>query len=141
MAKSGPIILIDDDTDDHEIMLEVLRDLGVENKLVHFTNGPESFTYLKTTTEQPFLIFCDVNLPGESGLEFKYRVDHDPELRQKSIPFVFYSTSVNHSAVNEAYTTMTVQGFFRKGNNFSEIRKIIGLVLDYWRLCKHPNTL
>jgi CheY-like chemotaxis protein len=140
MAKSGPIILVDDDHDDVDIMIEVLKELEVTNKLINFTSGPEAFTYLKASEEQPFIIFCDVNLPGETGIEFKYRIDHDPQLRQKSIPFVFYSTSANQLAVNEAYTKMTVQGFFKKGNNYTEIKKIVSLVLDYWTLCKHPNT-
>jgi CheY-like chemotaxis protein len=140
MAKSGPIILIDDDSDDVEIMIEVLKEIGISNKLINFTSGPEAFKYLKTSEEQPFIIICDVNLPGETGIELKKEMDNDPQLRQKSIPFIFYSTSVNQHAVNEAYTKMTVQGFFKKGNNFTEIKKIISLVNDYWKLCKHPNT-
>jgi CheY-like chemotaxis protein len=140
MAKSGPIILIDDDNDDVEIMIEVLKEIGISNKLINFTSGPEAFKYLKTSEEQPFIIICDVNLPGETGIELKKEMDNDPQLRQKSIPFIFYSTSVNQHAVNEAYTKMTVQGFFKKGNNFTEIKKIISLINDYWKLCKHPNT-
>jgi CheY-like chemotaxis protein len=138
--KSGPVIILEDDIDDQELLESIFRELNVKNKLIWFTIPGEAFNYLKTTSDQPFIIFCDVNLPMETGINFKKRIDDDPYLRQKSIPFVFYSTSVDQKTVNEAYTKMTVQGFFQKGNSFEEIKKTIRLIIDYWMLCKHPNA-
>ena len=138
--KSGPIIVIDNDVDDQEVFEEVLKSLHVTNELVLFTNCDDGLTYLKTTPDQPFVIFCDVNLPGLSGLEFKRKIDNDPQLRKKSIPFVFYSTSVDQKTVNEAYTQMTVQGFFQKKNSIEETKDMVQLILDYWSECRHPNT-
>src|SRR5258708_33408023 len=110
MPKSGPIIIIEDDPDDEGILEEVIKELNITTKLIYFTNGTEAFDFLKVTSDQAFIIFCDVNLPEQNGIEFKRQIDEDKELRNKSIPFVFYSTSVNQSFVNEAYTQMTVQG-------------------------------
>ena len=141
MAKSGPIIVIEDDADDESIFESVLHEIGVTNKLIWFTHCDQAFDYLKTTTDQPFIIFSDVNLPGQNGIEFKKQLDNDEELRKKSIPFVFYSTSVNQNAVNEAYTKMTVQGFFQKAHDYGEIKANIKLILDYWQTCKHPNSI
>jgi CheY-like chemotaxis protein len=138
--KSGPVIILEDDIDDQELLESIFRELNVKNKLIWFTIPGEAFNYLKTTSDQPFIIFCDVNLPMETGINFKKRIDDDPHLRKKSIPFVFYSTSVDQKTVNEAYTKMTVQGFFQKGNSFEEIKKTIRLIIDYWMLCKHPNA-
>src|SRR5436190_5546070 len=140
MAKSGPIIVLDDDADEEIIFEKILQDLHITNKLVWLTKSDEAFQYLKTTTEQPFIIFSDINLPGQNGIEFKRQLDNDEELRKKSIPFVFYSTSVDQRAVNEAYTKMTVQGFFQKGHSYEEIKKNIKVIFDYWETCKHPNT-
>ncbi|HEX2684417.1 MAG TPA: response regulator [Ferruginibacter sp.] len=140
MARYGPIIAIEDDRDDKELLIETLQSLEIENELVCFDNAIDAFDYLKKTLQQPFLILCDVNLPALNGIEFKRKIDADPELRKKSIPFIFYSTSVNQQAVNEAYTKMTVQGFFKKGDSFEQIRKRIKLIMDYWKDCKHPNT-
>jgi CheY-like chemotaxis protein len=138
--KSGPIIVIDNDVDDQEVFEDVLKSLGVSNELVLLDNCNDALNYLKTTADQPFVIFCDVNMPGLSGIEFKRRIDDDQQLRRKSIPFVFYSTSVDQKTVNEAYTQMTVQGFFQKKNSIEEIKDAIRLILDYWSECKHPNT-
>lgn len=140
MAKRGPIIVIEDDPDDKHILEDILKELDIPNKLIWFTNGPDAFHYLKTTEEQPFVILSDVNLPGQNGIEFKKQVDNDKELRQKSIPFVFFSTSASKNTVTEAYTKMTVQGFFQKNSKYEEIKGTIKLIMDYWYLCKHPNT-
>lgn len=138
--KSGPIIIVEDDMDDKEIMEDALKELHVSNKLIWFKNCDDAWQYLKTTTDQPFVIFSDVNLPRQNGIEFKRQIDNDQQLRRKSIPFIFYSTAVNQQIVNEAYTQMTVQGFFQKSNGFEEMKKNIKLILDYWTACKHPNT-
>jgi CheY-like chemotaxis protein len=138
--KSGPIIVVEDDIDDKEMLEEILGDLKITNKLVWFNKSTEAFQYLKTTSDQPFIIISDVNLPVETGIEFKKRVDADPQLRQKSIPFIFYSTSVNKQTVTEAFTKMTVQGYFQKGDTYAAIKEHIKLIVEYWKVCKHPNT-
>lgn len=140
MASSGPIILVEDDPDDETLLSDIFEELNITNRRVWFRNSKPAFNYLKTMPEQPFLILSDVNLAGDSGIEFKRRIDNDPQLRAKSIPFVFYSTSVDQRAVNEAYTKMTVQGFFKKGNNYEKMKKDIKLIFDYWQNCKHPNS-
>lgn len=138
--KSGPIIVIEDDEEDRDIFEDILKSLKVKNKLLWYKRCDPAFSYLKTTSEQPFIIFCDVNIPGQNGIEFKRQIDQDPQLRKKSIPFVFYSTSVNQKTINEAYTQMTVQGFFLKKNTYEGNKNSIKLILDYWEDCKHPNT-
>ena len=138
--KSGPIIIVEDDIDDKELLESVFHDLKIPNRLNWFRKSGEAFTYLKTTGDQPFLIFSDVNLPVENGIEFKRRIDADPHLRQKRIPFVFYSTSADQRTVNTAYTEMTVQGFFQKENRYEEIKKCIDLIVKYWKMCRHPNS-
>ena len=140
MAKSGPIIVLEDDADDKSIFEEILRDLEITNKLIWFTKTAETLEYLKTTSEQPFIIFSDINLPVQNGIDFKKELDNDEQLRKKSIPFVFYSTSVDQKTVNDAYTKMTVQGFFKKGNSYDEMKTDIKVIFDYWKTCKHPNT-
>jgi CheY-like chemotaxis protein len=138
--KSGPIILLEDDADDQDIFEEVLKELQIPNRLIWFTDADEAFVYLKKTADQPFIIFSDVNIPRKNGVEFKRQIDNDPDLRKKSIPFVFYSTAADQPTINEVYTEMTVQGFFKKSNSFAESVKHIGFILEYWKICKHPNT-
>src|SRR3954471_24148599 len=99
MAKSGPIVIVEDDIDDREIYSEIIKDLGVPNELIFFKKCPDAFRYLKAAPKQAFIILCDINLPGQSGLEFKKQIDDDHELRQQSIPFVFISTNAGREPV------------------------------------------
>ena len=138
--RSGPIILIEDDVEDKDVFQDILNDLKISNPVIWFQNCDDAFSYLKMTPEQPFIIFCDLNLPGLSGIECKSQIDDNKELKKKSIPFVFFSTSVDQKAVENAYTQMTVQGFFQKKNTYSELKDTVKLILAYWDECKHPNS-
>ena len=138
--KLGPIIVIDDDPDDKEILDSVFNELNVSNKIIWFDNCDEASIYLINSAEQPFVIFCDVNMPGLTGIEFKRQVDEHPQLRKKSIPFVFYSTAVDQKTVDKAYTEMMVQGFFEKKESNEKVKTTVKLILDYWHECRHPNS-
>jgi CheY-like chemotaxis protein len=138
MAKNGPIIFIDDDVDDGEILEDTLRELSVTNPLLCFSNGAEALAYLRETTEKPFLILCDINMPVMDGIQLRETINGDDELRKKSIPFVFYTTSATNSAVHDAYE-MSVQGFFVKEHNAEKIKKLIECIVTYWQWCRHPN--
>ena len=139
MAKTGPIIVVEDDEDDVIFLKDILQQLEVSNQLIWFTNSADALLFLRETTEKPFLILSDVNLPVQNGIEFKRQIDTDPELRKRSIPFIFYSTSVAQVYVNEAYNQMCIQGFFQKGNDFKEIQDTIQTIMNYWSLSKHPG--
>ena len=139
MSKTGPIILIEDDEDDKHIFETIVRELGYKNLILWYENAVEAFEYLCATTDSPFVILSDVNLPGMNGLDFKAKIDDVPELRKKSIPYIFYSTSANQHDINKAYTQMTIQGFFKKEDNYEVMKNHISLILEYWSVCRHPN--
>lgn len=139
MSKTGPIIIVEDDIDDRAFLQSVFNKLNIINEIIWFEDTNQAYSFLLTTTRPIFVIFSDINLPGKNGLEFKRAIDNNLKLRKKSIPFVFYSTIANQKDVNEAYTEMTVQGFFKKGQDTAETEKIIKTIFDYWTLCRHPN--
>ncbi len=141
MPKDGPIIIIEDDMDDRFTLEEALKEANVSNELVFFDNGPDAFEYLRSTNRQPFIILCDVNLPRQNGIEFKRELDNDPLMRAMAIPFIFYTTFVSQYAVNEAYKNMTVQGFFQKNNTHKELKDVVRIIIDYWRICRQPQNL
>ena len=139
MSKSGPIIILEDDQDDRQFMEKIFSMLGVGNERIYFENGLDAYAYLTETNKSIFIIFSDVNLPGRNGLDLKKDIDNDPLLRTRSIPFIFYSTTARREQINEAYSEMTIQGFFKKENSLADAKEMIATILAYWRLCKHPN--
>lgn len=139
--KSGPIVIIEDDPDDQDLLKDVFQELSVKNKILFFEKSLDAFQYLKSTTDQPFVILSDINLPEQNGVEFKRQIDEDPQLRSKSIPFIFFSTSINKETIDIAYKELTIQGYFQKTNSYDELRETIKLIIDYWKVCKHPNSM
>jgi CheY-like chemotaxis protein len=134
-----PIVIIDDDTDDHFIFDEVCRRMNLGNELKFFKTAMSALEYLRSTHDRPFIIFCDINMPRMTGLELRRTIDKDDVLRKKSIPFVFFTTAASRPQINEAYD-MTVQGLFLKESTFDETEKVLRLILEYWKKCKHPNA-
>jgi CheY-like chemotaxis protein len=139
-VKSGPILLVDDDADDRQLVESVCQSLLYNNPIIHFENGLQLLEYLSATREKPFLILCDINMPIINGLEVRRKIDEDESLRRKSIPFVFFSTKAVQREVAEAYE-LTVQGFFEKGDSLDQLTVRLRLILEYWTNCHHPNAL
>lgn len=140
IMKNGHILIVEDDVDDKEILEDVITSLGNTNKIVWKLNGAEALSYLCSSDEKMLIIFCDINMPIMNGLELKRLIDADPVLRKKSIPFIFYSTAASDQAIEEAYTTLSIQGFFTKQNDYHKTKLIINTVIEYWKNCAHPNT-
>ncbi len=140
MNQDGPIVIIDDDKDDQDILLDVASELKLPNKLHFFVNTQEAFEYLKNTSDKPLVIISDINLPQETGMGLKRRIDEDSQLRDKAIPFIFFSTFIEKRIVEIAYKELTIQGFFKKSNHYNEIRDNFKMIIDYWSICKHPNS-
>ena len=140
MSQFGPIIVIEDDEDDQFLILHCLLELEEKNICHCFSNGQQAYEYLLKTDEQPFLILCDVNMPVMNGLELRERIESDPKLKDKAIPFIFLSTSDSEGLVRKAYNG-TIQGFYKKAESFDELKESIRLIIAYWRRCLHPNNL
>jgi CheY-like chemotaxis protein len=139
MAKTGPIIIVEDDPEDQEVIADVLQLNGVTNELKFFENGKEALQYLLDTTDRPFLIISDINMPVMNGLEFRNEINKSDLLTQKSIPFIFYTTHAEKHAVEQAYY-MSVQGFFQKPGTIAEMQQLFNRVVGYWLSCFHPNN-
>ncbi|MBE7171941.1 MAG: response regulator [Williamsia sp.] len=137
MAKAGPLIIIEDDADDREQFSEVFQQLGFKHELVFFRSAEEALEFLSSTSEQPFLILSDINLPGMNGFEFHEAIKRDHQLRTKSIPFIFFTTTDQNYFVEKAYA-LNVQGFFQKPSSFIKLKLTLFSITDYWERCLHP---
>ncbi|HRG37012.1 MAG TPA: response regulator [Bacteroidia bacterium] len=89
MVHRGPILLVEDDKDDFELFKNVLKDLDIKHKLVWFENSIDAFNYLLTEDEQPFIIFSDINMHLQTGIEFKTKIDKHEQLQKKQFPLFF----------------------------------------------------
>ena len=139
MTKNGPVIIIEDDTEDQEILSEVFKKLNYPNEVVFFTDGQLALDYLNSDDIRPFLILSDINMPKLDGFELRDKLKRDAGLQTRCIPYLFFSTSVSQKAVIDAYS-LSVQGFFIKQVSFAEIEKTITVIMEYWKRCAAPNN-
>jgi CheY-like chemotaxis protein len=138
MNKGGPIIIIEDDIDDQEMLTEIFNDLNFRNKIIYFSDGDKALEYLIDTNNKPFLILSDINMPKVNGFELRDKIHTNEELRLKCIPYLFFTTSSSQNAVIDAYSK-SVQGFFIKPNTYEKLKLMIKKIVEYWQECEAPN--
>ncbi len=138
MNKTGPIVVIEDDCDDQEILKEIFKNLDYKNPIIYFSDGEAALQYLIYTEIKPFLILSDINMPKLSGFELREKIYVNESLNLKCIPYLFFTTTSNKKAVINAYS-QSVQGFFVKPNNFSKLENTIKKIVEYWQECEAPD--
>jgi CheY-like chemotaxis protein len=139
MNRNGPVIIIEDDEDDKDMLREAFQNLNYENQLHFFSDGQAALDFLNSSDLIPFLILSDINLPKLDGFALRSKIKMDADLQLRCIPYIFFSTAVNQKAVIDAYS-MSVQGFFIKQNSISELEKTIVVIMEYWKRCSSPNN-
>ncbi|CAM3054133.1 response regulator [Flavobacterium frigoris] len=138
MNKNGAIIIVEDDTDDQEMFIEVFKELNYKNELIFFNDGQEALSYLTAKTSEPFIVFSDINMPKLSGMELRNKIHENEDVRLKTIPYLFFTTSAEQEAVVDAYSK-SIQGFFIKPSRFQDLKSIIKTIVEYWQKCESPN--
>ena len=139
MNTTGPVIIIEDDIDDKEMLEEVFKKLGYPNELMFFDNGQDALDFLNQSPIIPFLILSDINLPKLDGFALRDKIKLDAKLQLKCIPYLFFTTASNQKAVIDAYS-LSVQGFFVKQNKMAELEKTISVIMEYWQRCVAPKN-
>ncbi|MCF2501731.1 response regulator [Dyadobacter chenhuakuii] len=140
MNKKGPIVIIEDDMDDQDILSEIFKELNYENELVFFGDGVQALEYLTHINIEPFLVLSDINMPKLNGMELYEKIHNNEDLRLKSIPYLFFSTSTEQKHVIEAYSR-SIQGFFIKPSNYDRLKKMIVKIVEYWQECESPKYI
>jgi CheY-like chemotaxis protein len=138
MNKNGPIIIIEDDIDDQQILTEIFNELDYRNEIIFFNEGEKALDYLTNTSTEPFIIFSDINMPKLNGMELREKVHENEDLRIKSIPYLFFTTRAEQQHVIDAYSK-SIQGFFVKPAEYNEIKSVIKIIVEYWQKCVSPN--
>ena len=140
MNKTGPIIIIEDDIDDEDILTEIFKELNYDNKLIFFGDSIKALEYLTDTDIEPFLVLSDINMPKLNGMELREKIHNNEDLRLKSIPYLFFSTSGEQKYVIDAYSR-SIQGFFVKPNSYTKLKEVIVKIVEYWQECESPNYI
>jgi CheY-like chemotaxis protein len=139
MPLTGPILLIEDDRNDAEVITAAIKDLAFRNEIIHFLSAGDALAYLFQTKQQPLIIISDIRMPVLNGLSLLRQIQSNEFLKMKAVPFVFLTGVVARAIVNEAYS-IGVQGFYVKPHVYEELKEQLYFILHYWSRCVHPNS-
>ncbi len=138
MNKNGAIIIVEDDADDQDFFSDVLKELNYKNEIIFFNDGQEALAYLMAKTTEPFIVFSDINMPKLNGIELRKQIHENEDIRLKTIPYLFFTTSAEQEAVIDAYSK-SIQGFFVKPNTYEDLKSTMKIIIEYWQKCESPN--
>ena len=139
MNKNGPVIVIEDDVDDRDILIDVFKKLRYDNDVLYFEDGEKALEYLLSMSVKPFLILSDINMPRLNGMELREKIYNNAQLNLRCIPYLFLTTAAEQPLVIKAYS-QSVQGFFVKPQTVKGVEKLISSIMNYWTECHSPDV-
>lgn len=128
--QQRPIWIIDDDTDDHELIREIFREMKCQHPLCLFSTAEQMLQSLESE-QAPFIIISDLHLPKMNGFELREGMLKTPNNKFHSVPFIFWSTVASEAQVKEAFD-LRAHGFFVKERTFAEWKSTLIKIIDYW---------
>jgi CheY-like chemotaxis protein len=98
-SNSMHVFVVDADADDVELFCEAILEVNPTIGCVFAKNGREAFDLLQTTTEKPFLIFTEINMPIMDGIALIECIKKHKAL--KDIPIIVYTAAKFFLRFNE----------------------------------------
>ena len=97
MTGQPMILFLDDDEEDHFIMLQYYKELGKNQHVKFIRNGQEAIDFLEGISDDglPRLIVLDLNMPILNGTQTLLQMKRIKRLSR--IPVVILSTSENEN--------------------------------------------
>lgn len=132
--KPVEILLIEDNPADARLVVEVLKDSKIKNKMHIIEDGVTAMDYLHREGKykdcsRPDIILLDLNLPKKDGREVLKEIKEDPKL--KCIPVVILTTSSTKEDINQTYSNHA-NCFITKPVDFDQFLKVVQSIEDFW---------
>lgn len=122
--------MVEDDPNDAELVLRVLRKHDLAGQPVLLKDGAEALDFLFGQVGfAPKVILLDLKLPKVDGIDVLRRIKTEP--RTRSIPVVVLTSSTERRDLKEAYD-LGVNSYIVKPIRFDEFAKAIADVGLYW---------
>lgn len=141
--SEGPILLVEDDPDDEELVRRAFAKNNIRNPIVVARDGVEALDYLfgaggrpgVDASPVPAVILLDMHLPRLDGLEVLKRIRAD--VRTKILPVVVL-TSSNEEKDRIASYNLGANSYVRKPVDFVQFADAVRQLGLYWVLLNEP---
>ena len=140
------ILLVEDDPDDVELTLHVLKKHNLANRIEVVRDGADALEFIFCTgayahrhiENSPKMILLDLKLPKVDGLEVLRRVKSDP--RTQMIPVVVLTSSSEERDIVESYK-LGVNSYIVKPVDFEQFTEAMRQLGLYWLLLNQPPAV
>ena len=130
MSKKQIILLVDDDSDDREILRDAFIAKHKDNReYVFIETGDRLLEYLENNGELPALVMLDLNMPGKDGREALKEIKTDE--RWRSIPIIVFTTSGSQRDRDMSYS-IGDNCFITKPDTFNKLVEMVNCVTQIW---------
>lgn len=122
VTNDHPIVMVDDNPGDLELVSLALGDSTLDNPWLSFTNGPDFLNHLASVqrddAKMPALVLLDINMPMMTGFEVVEQVRSDPFFAE--LPIFCMLTSSSAPRDRERAKAIGATGFLVKPTDFRE---------------------
>ena len=133
-----PILLVEDDPNDVELILEALKDYNLANRVVTVNDGVEALEYLRyegsyalRKKEMPAIILLDIKMPRMDGIETLREIKTDSAL--KTLPVTMLSSSREEPDLKKCYE-LGVNAYVIKPVDFKEFAATVRDLGIFWAI-------
>ena len=124
------VLLIEDNPDDAELTIRVLKKHNLANNLVHLQDGAEALKFLfESNTSTPRLILLDLKMPKVDGIEVLRKIKGDEH--KKLIPVVVLTSSKEERDIVESYK-LGVNAYVVKPVEFEKFVEAVAQLGLFW---------
>jgi CheY-like chemotaxis protein len=132
-------LMVEDNVDHAELMMDAFHEFNIKNIINHVLDGEDAIRYLKNESpyedkskyDRPDIIFLDIRMPRQGGIETLKIIKDDESL--KTIPVVMVSTSNTSPEIQECYR-LGASGYITKPMEFEAFSKKMKELNYYWVL-------
>ncbi len=131
------VLLIEDNPEDAELTIRVLKKHNLANNLVHLRDGEAALDFLfdKGSNNIPRLILLDLKMPKVDGIEVLSKIKNDEQ--KKLIPVVVLTSSKEEHDVIESYK-LGANAYVVKPVEFEKFVEAVAKLGLFWLLLNQP---
>jgi two-component system response regulator len=131
------VLLIEDNPEDAELTIRVLKKNNLANNLVHLHDGEEAleFLFARGNNNIPKLILLDLKMPKVDGIEVLKKIKNDDQKR--IIPIVILTSSKEERDIIESYN-LGVNAYVVKPVEFEKFVNAVANLGLFWLILNQP---
>jgi CheY-like chemotaxis protein len=145
MRSLKPILLVEDNLNDVELVLNALKRNKLSNAVISARHGGEALDYLHRRGDfagrdgdDPIFILLDLKMPKVDGLEVLRQVKAHPKLQM--IPIIMLTSSNEESDLVRSYK-LGVNAYVVKPVDFTQFVEAIRQMGLFWAVINEPPPL